>query len=421
MSKSWNGQNGNLDLQHGIPPWPFSRLPHDATAFPSARDCNPPWLRLSPPSDGYLKGSSSLFPPPILFIIITIIIINNSNISSILYWYPLNDTLGTHPSNPPHHHQPLFLSFHHSTQPSNMSNIIHKVKDAVTGHKDKSEAPEGSHGPHDSKVGNAADPRVDSDRDHRAAAGSTTGTTGSTTTTTGPTVGAGHSSTGREGPHSSDLANKADPRIDSDRSGTTLGNTAGDVGGSGREGVAGPHGNRIMNAADPRVDSDRDASRTVGSTGAGTTGTHGTTGSGLTGSHGTTGSGLTGSHGTTGTTGSGLTSGASAATGAHTGAHGAHGTSTGTGATSGSTYNSSAGSHGPHGKVGNIADPRVDSDRDHRGAPGGAGTSHLGSGPGPASNTAGPHKSDMMNKADPRVDSDLDGSKTVGGNKTYTA
>jgi hypothetical protein len=38
---------------------------------------------------------------------------------------------------------------------------------------------------------------------------------------------------------------------------------------------------------------------------------------------------------------------------------------------------------------------------------------------GPAANTAGPHKSDMLNKADPRVDSDLDNSKTFGGNKTY--
>ena len=38
---------------------------------------------------------------------------------------------------------------------------------------------------------------------------------------------------------------------------------------------------------------------------------------------------------------------------------------------------------------------------------------------GPGQNTAGPHKSDMMNKADPRVDSDLDNSKTVGGDKTF--
>ena len=39
----------------------------------------------------------------------------------------------------------------------------------------------------------------------------------------------------------------------------------------------------------------------------------------------------------------------------------------------------------------------------------------------PLRSSAGPHKSDMMNKVDPRVDSNLDGSKTVGGNKTYQA
>jgi hypothetical protein len=36
-----------------------------------------------------------------------------------------------------------------------------------------------------------------------------------------------------------------------------------------------------------------------------------------------------------------------------------------------------------------------------------------------APNTAGPHKSDLLNKLDPRVDSDLDGSKTIGGDKTF--
>ena len=39
--------------------------------------------------------------------------------------------------------------------------------------------------------------------------------------------------------------------------------------------------------------------------------------------------------------------------------------------------------------------------------------------PGPASNTAGLHKSYVMNKIDPRVDSDLDNSKAVGGNRTF--
>jgi len=299
-----------------------------------------------------------------------------------------------------------------------MSSIVNKVKEAVSGHHNTSSAPEGTHGTHNSRVANAADPRIDSDRDHRAAPGSTvggtheytsssnythgdggygtTGTTGHTGTTrttgttgahhgtsglTGTTGGLGTSgltgttastgttgttggygasgltgttggydgtATGREGPHSSNMANKLDPRIDSDRSGQRLGNTAGDQYGSGPEGVHGPHSSRIANAADPRVDSDRDASRTVGNTygssgTAGTTVTYGTHGA----SHGAT-------HGTQGTT------------------HGA---------------------------------------------------SHLGGNhaPGPAANTAGPHKSDMLNKVDPRVDSNLDGSKTIGGDKTYGA
>ncbi|KAH8156741.1 hypothetical protein CIB48_g11507 [Xylaria polymorpha] len=268
-----------------------------------------------------------------------------------------------------------------------MSSIVNKVKEAVSGHHNTSSAPEGTHGTHNSRVANAADPRIDSDRDHRAAPGSTVGgtheytagsnyshgdgaygthgtsgitgthgttgasgltgtdgthgTTGtggydSTTGTTGSAFGT-TGATGREGPHSSNLANKMDPRIDSDRSGARMGNTAGDQYGSGREGVHGPHSSRVANAVDPRVDSDRDASRTVGNT-YGSSGTYGTTGA----------------HGTQGTT---------------------HGTA------------QVGGTHAP----------------------------------GPAANTAGPHKSDFMNKADPRVDSDLDGSRTVGGNKTYGA
>ncbi|OAA62417.1 hypothetical protein SPI_03957 [Niveomyces insectorum RCEF 264] len=51
------------------------------------------------------------------------------------------------------------------------------------------------------------------------------------------------------------------------------------------------------------------------------------------------------------------------------------------------------------------------------GAGGYSGTGRASSGTtGPASNTAGPHSSDWMNKVDPRVDSDLDGSQRVGGN-----
>ncbi|KAI1112644.1 hypothetical protein F5Y14DRAFT_250218 [Nemania sp. NC0429] len=233
-----------------------------------------------------------------------------------------------------------------------MSSIVNKVKDAVTGHHNTSSAPEGTHGSHGSRVANAADPRIDSDRDHRAAPGSTVGGTHEYTTGNQYTHGGGNTgafgstgipgstgargATGNEGPHTSNMANKLDPRIDSDRSGQRFGNTAGDHYGAGAEGTHGPHTSRLANAADPRVDSDRDASRTVGNT-----------------------------HGSSGTYGT-------------TGAHGTHGTT-----------------HGAHQLGGNT--------------------------PGQAPHTAGPHKSDALNKVDPRVDSDLDGSRTVGGNKTYGA
>ncbi|VBB75022.1 Putative protein of unknown function [Podospora comata] len=270
-----------------------------------------------------------------------------------------------------------------------MSSIVNKIKEAV--HSDKSHhgAPEGTSGPHNSRVANAADPRVDSDRDGSHTAGRTAGTTG-TTGTTG-------TNEGLHGPHNSRVANTLDPRVDSDRdgsrtagntgtgfgnTGTGFGNTGTGFGNSGRtagtnEGLHGPHSSRVANTLDPRVDSDRDGSNTLGSSG---TGTHTTAGFG----------------GNTGI-GSGNTHRATAGTGT-TGMTGTHG--------------APAGTHGPHNsRIANAADPRVDSDRDGRGA--------IHSGPGPASSTAGPHSSDMANKLDPRVDSDLDGSKTIGQNRTY--
>ncbi|KAI0526687.1 hypothetical protein F5B22DRAFT_641826 [Xylaria bambusicola] len=283
-----------------------------------------------------------------------------------------------------------------------MSSIVNKVKEAVSGHHDKSSAPEGTYGTHDSRTANAADPRIDSDRDHRAAPGSTVGgthdyTTGNNYSHTGPTSGYSSGTTGAYG--------------------------------SSREGEYGPHGSRMANAADPRVDSDRDASRTVGGNNYGSSATHGTTGA----------------YGSTGTYGS-------------TGREGPHSSNMANkmdpridsdrsgqrmGNTAGDYYGSGReGEHGPHqSRLANAADPRVDSDRDASrtvgntygssgthgttGAHGTHGATHgthqLGGNyaPGPAPHTAGPHKSDAMNKADPRVDSDLDGSKTYGGNKTY--
>ncbi|KAL9120402.1 MAG: hypothetical protein Q9187_003045 [Circinaria calcarea] len=259
-----------------------------------------------------------------------------------------------------------------------MSGLLHKVKDALTGEKTTNEAhvanqgaPEyddtntgsgligsrneptrsplvgsGTHGssstttgPHSSSVENKLDPRVDSDRDSsRGLTGGSTGThqghhTGGTTGTSGMT-GSGYDST-TSGPHSSGLANKVDPRVDSDRgmciwhsegnladyyldgrsgltgnttgtghqsstggltgthgssTGGLTGNTTGRDYGSSTTGVSGttgssstsgPHDSSLLNRADPRVDSDRDGSRGIGSgtTGgltSGTTGTRGT-------------------------------------------------------------------------------------------------------------------------------------------------
>ncbi|KAK4104349.1 hypothetical protein N658DRAFT_522074 [Parathielavia hyrcaniae] len=315
-----------------------------------------------------------------------------------------------------------------------MSGMMNKVKDAVQGavHPDKKNyhnEPEGTHGPHSSRPANAADPRVDSDRDHSHTAGGT-GTTGHTAGgmgTTGRAAGQGEYGSagygthgtyaeGTHGPHSGRMANAADPRVDSDRDNSRTmgaGRTAGhgEYGSSGfgtgsSEGAHGPHGSRMANAADPRVDIDRENARTVGGNHVAGYGS-GTHGAGY-GSTQMPGTGTTGSHvmtGMTGTTGAGYGSSAAPSSGYSTGSTGMTG-----------TQGASAGSYGPHGsRMANTADPPVDSDRSSHGAIG----SGPGVGPGPAPKTAGPHKSDMANKMDPRVDSNLDGSKTMGGDKTY--
>ena len=116
-----------------------------------------------------------------------------------------------------------------------------------------------------------------------ALGGASSGTTGSSGLT-----GSHH---GTSGPHSSNLENKMDPRVDSDRDGSrTAGSTgygSGTTGsgyGSGATGSgygssgAGPHSSGAGNKIDPRVDSDGSRGYGSGSTGTGTTGTTGTTG-----------------------------------------------------------------------------------------------------------------------------------------------
>ncbi|KAE8152582.1 hypothetical protein BDV25DRAFT_150882 [Aspergillus avenaceus] len=183
-------------------------------------------------------------------------------------------------------------------------------------------------GPHGSDMANKADPRVDSDRDNYK---------------TKSTVG----------PHSSDMANKTDPRVDSDLS--NRGTTSTYAAGSG-QGTAGPHSSNMANKADPRIDSDMDNCTRH-----------------------------------------------------------APGTASSDARTGPATRTA-----GPHSSdMTNKLDPRVDSDLDNRaqhapsttktGATGSyVGGTSSGYPTGPASGTAGPHNSNITNKADPRVDSDLD-------------
>ncbi|RPA83514.1 hypothetical protein BJ508DRAFT_66928 [Ascobolus immersus RN42] len=312
-------------------------------------------------------------------------------------------------------------------------------------------------GPHSSDAANKLDPRVDSDRDGRATHGTTAGGAFGSHNTHGTSTNAG--------PHNSNVANKLDPRVDSDRDGrathnTTSGAAFGSHNTHGTSTNAGPHDSNAANKLDPRVDSDRDGRHGAHGT---HTGTHGpTTGGALSGSHNNgraTDAGPHDSklankldprvktdkdghaHGTGPTDDTYLSKGKTHNT--HN-THNTHGTST---------------NAGPHdSNAANKLDPRVDSDRDgrkhnaHGGHGGALGTSsnrdHTGTGtlgkipmvdnhghstashardtptskhnlPGPAPNTAGPHKSDLLNKLDPRVDSNLDGSKTIGGNKTH--
>ncbi|KAH6683742.1 hypothetical protein F5X68DRAFT_211126 [Plectosphaerella plurivora] len=79
--------------------------------------------------------------------------------------------------------------------------------------------------------------------------------------------------------HSSHLADRADPRIDSDRDGRTThvggpgayNTSAGGFGTSANTRSGQPHDSTLANKMDPRVDSDRDGSHTLGQS----QGTHG--------------------------------------------------------------------------------------------------------------------------------------------------
>jgi hypothetical protein len=162
-----------------------------------------------------------------------------------------------------------------------------------TGVTGTSHSTTGTHGApvHNSNVANTLDPRVPtgSSTTHTGTTGTgytgqhTTNTSGAGTGThlgntpghhTGTTGGISHST--NAGPHNSNIANKADPTVDSDldgrgnRHGASTGGVFGASGshatpGSGTaQNTAGPHNSDLANKLDPRVDADLDGSKTIG-------------------------------------------------------------------------------------------------------------------------------------------------------------
>ncbi|KAL8771010.1 MAG: hypothetical protein Q9209_003429 [Squamulea sp. 1 TL-2023] len=306
--------------------------------------------------------------------------------------------------------------------------------------------------------------------------------------TTGYTGGHDSSTSSGLGPHSSALANKADPRVDSDLDGSkglggrdTTGTTAGLTGSSlpdrtaGNQGntadtgrsfpldgassgtsTSGPHSSDLANKADPRVDSDRDGSRAVGTT----SGLGSATGAMPSSSHqgDLSRSGLGDAPGSQAGVGTGAATGVPLPKGygaeSWTHDHGKHGHEyagdpcenepPAPGAvhfTSGPHSLDTTNRLDPHvggGAAGGLEHTTVDSTPHTGDRHTGSGDLATGIGMGTtgdgsyessrvtpsatttqsAGTTAGPHKSDLLNKADPRVDSDLSkqqGTSTTSG------
>lgn len=315
----------------------------------------------------------------------------------------------------------------------------------TTAHSHNGAATEGAVGTHNSRVANAADPRIDSDLDGSKTIGNGSAThtsnqpmshsTGLAGAGAGVHHGVGHS-TGTQGAYTSTGTGTGLPGTHTGAHNTHshngVGHTAGGPGeftptGAGLTGAtqatpnAGPHNSKLLNKADPRVDHDLDGSKTVGGTqnsNAYSSGTHtGAHSSAVPGTHATTNAGPHNSkvlnqadprvdHDLDGSKTVGGTQNTNAySNDTHTGVHNGIATSThGTTTHSGQHNNPLA-----HSTAGHTANPVSSSA--HK-------TSHATPGSGTATKTAGPHNSDLLNKLDPRVDSDLSGGKTFGGDKT---
>src|SRR5436853_3186421 len=134
-----------------------------------------------------------------------------------------------------------------------MSNLMNKIKDAVTGdsHRDTTTGTttgtaEGVAGPHSSRIANAMDPRVDSDLDGSNRVGAGAAAAGAAPATGTHNYGHHHN-----------------PHHAVGTTGNTYGSGAAAPTGTA-EGVYGPHSSRLANTLDPRVDSDRDGSVRAG-------------------------------------------------------------------------------------------------------------------------------------------------------------
>ncbi|KAI9044555.1 uncharacterized protein KD926_000466 [Aspergillus affinis] len=253
-----------------------------------------------------------------------------------------------------------------------MSGILHKVKEAVTHHHhhDTSHKSDKAHaqnptttqtqGPHSSNAANKADPRVDSDLDGR-------GVNPTTTISSGPYL---H---GAVSPNDKPTYNRAwtgDSDGISPRTSTVNTNAnaydaprTDDPSTGPAPSTAGPHSSNVANKADPRVDSDlssakakEDTSRFYNEVRQGSIG----------------GAGIIHASGSNGPTTT-------------------------------KTFD-------PHASLPSGGAPQIHSSS-------AAGSSYNTPGSGRASHTAGPHDSDVANKMDPRVDSDLDGSRTMGAQR----
>jgi hypothetical protein len=213
-----------------------------------------------------------------------------------------------------------------TTEPAFGAGVTPNASHSHTGTGSSAYGSSTTSGPHSSDLSNRADPRVDSDNS-RLGSSNTSGlgssgalgseSTGysSSNTGLGSSGALGSSSTGygsstTSGPHSSSLANQADPRVDSDNSRLGSSNTSGlgssgalgsestgygssntGLGSSGALGssstgygssstTSGPHSSNLANKVDPRVDSDNSRLESSSTSGFGSSNIGGSTLSG---------------------------------------------------------------------------------------------------------------------------------------------